>query len=249
VQISEPGVATLPTSEEAVQSRKLRNQRIGLIAGILITLGAIIAAFTWFGTGSAATDSTKYAGVAISEDDSSITVGPSNAPVKIVVYEDFGCAYCALLEQSTYDFLQQNAAKGKVQVDYRPISAIPDPAYPAAALNSWAAVLKHGTPAAALKLHNLLFANWTQVASGGKVAADVEQATIEKLVREAGGDNASVRAAMEAQDNTFLTVAAKAAAADGVSSAPTVLINGTKIEGQDVYQLVTTIEDRVAAGS
>ena len=83
---------------------------------------------------------------------------PDSAPHKVVVYEDFLCPYCRQFETSSRDFLRDAAAKGKVQVEYRPFHLLQDD-YSTRALSAWAAVLQSGTPQQALKFHDLLYDN------------------------------------------------------------------------------------------
>lgn len=230
---------------QAAQARKQRNGRIALVAGILVILGAVVAAGTWASSDKKSTDTADYAGITSVAADSSIKLGPANAPVKVVIYEDFLCPYCRQLEQSTRDFLRENAAKGKVQVEYRPVNILTQSTYSARAMNTWAAVLKHAGPTAALKLHNLLFENqpYEQNADG------TTDADIMALVKQAGGDNAEVIAAAKTQDTAFFTASAKGATEVGLTGTPTVLINGSKLDGLSVEQMVAAIEQRVSQGS
>ncbi|MFL6158356.1 MAG: DsbA family protein, partial [Marmoricola sp.] len=141
----------------AEQARKERNRRIALIVGILVVLGAVVAAGAWYSSDSSApADNTS---VAVAAGDTSILVGSDSAPVKVVVYEDFLCPFCRELEDSTRDFLRENAAKGKVQVEYQPINLLQDYSYSLRSLNAWGAVLKNARPNVALKLHDLFYEN------------------------------------------------------------------------------------------
>lgn len=226
----------------AAAARKQRNQRVALVAGILVVLGAIVAAGTWYGSGRGDDDSADFSGIALAQTDSSIKVGPSSAPVSVVIYEDFLCPYCRQLEQSTRDFLRESAAKGKVQVEYRPVNILTQATYSERAMNAFAAVLKNSTPAAAIKLHDLLFENQPYEQS----ADETTDADILDLVEEAGGDSAAVRDAIQTKDSAFFDAAAKQASAIGLTGTPTVLVNGKKLEGMDISQLVAAIEDAVS---
>lgn len=230
---------------QAAQSRKERNRRIAVVVGIAVVLGAIVAAGTWAMSSDKGADTVDYAGISLTVADSSIKVGPADAPVKVVIYEDFLCPYCRQLEQSTRDFLQENAAKGRVQVEYRPVNILTQSTYSARAMNTWAAVLKHASPTAALKLHNLLFEKQPYEQN----ADETSDADIMDLVKKAGGDNAEVIAASRTQDTAFFAASAKAASAVGLTGTPTVLINGAKLDGLSVDQIISTIEERVARGS
>jgi protein-disulfide isomerase len=221
----------------AVQARKERNRRIALIAGIVVILGAIVAAGTWYSGGGSA--KTPSAAVTVTAADGSILVGRADAPVKVVVYEDFQCPYCRQLEDSTRDFLRENAAAGKVQVAYHPIDLLQS-VYGERGMNAFAAVLAHATPAAALKLHDLLYENQPYESASGSVSPS----QILGFVKKAGGDNSAVEAALKTQDTAFFRAAAAEMARKKITSTPTVLIDGRPVTG-GVTDIVSAIEKAV----
>jgi protein-disulfide isomerase len=223
----------------AQQTRKERNKRVALIAGILVVLGAIIAAGAWYSGDSGTTGDNSS--VEVSVGDGSIVLGQQSAPVKVVVYEDFLCPFCRELEDSTRDFLRENAAKGKVQVEYRPINLLTDSTYSARAMNAWAAVLKNASPNVALKLHDLLYENQPYEAS----ADQTTDADIAALVKKAGGDNAAVEKALKTQDAAFFAAASQAMADKGITGTPTVYIDGRELTGLGIPDLVDAIEKAV----
>jgi protein-disulfide isomerase len=223
----------------AEQARKERNRRIALIAAIVVILGAIVAAGSWYSSGSSSEPPSATAPVRAGEG--SILVGKASAPVKVVIYEDFLCPYCRELEDSTRDFLRENAAQGKVQVEYRPINLLTDYSYSARSLNAWAAVLAHGTPQQALELHDLLYEHQPyETASDNTSDADIAA-----LVAKAGADNAKVEAALKVQDTAFFAAAQKAMVSAGIRGTPTVLIDGEQQTGS-VQALVAAIEAAVS---
>lgn len=230
----------------AEQSRKERNRRVALVAGIVVLLGAIVAAGAWLGGGggkdSSSTGSTTTGLVA---GAASLKMGKPDAPVKVVVYEDFLCPFCRELEVSTRDFLKENADKGRVYVEYQPINLLRQYTYSAKAMNAWAAVLKHGSPAAALKLHTILFDNQPYE----QTADQTSDAQIAAWVKEAAGDNSKVVEAMKTQDTAFFDAAQKAMTDAGINSTPTVFINGKKLPVVAVTQMVSDIETAVDQGN
>lgn len=231
---------SLQEPEQGRAARKQRTQRIGLAVGILVALGALIAAGAWYTSdpGSMMDNSS----VEIAVGDGSILVGSGDAPVKVVIYEDFLCPPCRELADSTRDFLRENAARGKVQVEYRPINLLTGTTYSARAMNAWAAVLKNASPTDALKLHDLLLHNQPDEAS----ADDTSDAEIAELVREAGADNAGVLKALTVRDLAFFAAAAETMADQGVTGTPTVLIDGRQVSAQEVLDLVEVIEKAVS---
>lgn len=230
----------------AEQARKERNRRVALVAGIVIVLGAIVAAGAWLGGGtskdSTGTDSSSQGLVA---GAASLKMGKPDAPVKVVVYEDFLCPFCRELEVSTRDFLKENADKGRVYVEYQPIHLLRQYDYSGRALNAFAAVLKHGSPSEALALHTILFDNQPYE----QTADQTSEAQLTDWVKQAAGDNAEVLAAMKTQDTAFFDAAQKAMTDADVQSTPTVFINGKKLPASAVTQMVTDIETAVEQGN
>ncbi|RNL78744.1 DsbA family protein [Nocardioides marmorisolisilvae] len=221
----------------ADQARQERNRRIGLVALIVVILGAVVAAGTWY-SGGGPSDK-PAAAVTATAGEGSVLAGKADAPVKVVVYEDFQCPYCRQLEDSTRDFLRENAAAGKVQVEYRPIDLLQS-VYGERGMNAFAAVLAHSTPQAALKLHDLLYENQPYESDSGSVS----QSQILGFVKKAGGDNAAVEAALKTQDNAFFQAASAVMAQKKITSTPTVFINGKPVSG-GVPQIVDAIEKAV----
>ena len=107
-------------------ARRERNRRLAITTGILVLLALVIATGVWVTSGSSTPDPAAAKTPAAHAGDHSLVVGAATAPVKVVVYEDFLCPFCRQLETSTRDFLHQDAAKGRVQVEYRPFQLLPD---------------------------------------------------------------------------------------------------------------------------
>lgn len=227
----------------AAQAKKERTRKVGLVVGIVTVLSAIVAAGAWLGGGTSTP--TDNSSVKVAAASGSLIVGDSAAPVKVVIYEDFLCPYCRELEASTRDFLRENAAKGKVQVEYRPIHLLKDYSYSARALNTWAAVLKNASPQAALELHDLLFEKQPYEQSSD----DTTDADLAALVREVGAGNAEVTAAMKAMDQEFFAAADRVMETEGIVGTPTVTINGKVLSGLSVVQLRSQIENAVSRTS
>jgi protein-disulfide isomerase len=228
----------------ADRARKERNKQVAMIAGIVVLLGAVIAGGTWYGS-SGGTASVGSTAAAVTAGPTSVLVGKPSAPVKVVIYEDFQCPYCRELESSTRDFLRENAAKGKVYVEYQPINLLSQLPYSGKALNAWAAVLKHGSPQAALKLHDLFYDHQPYEQD----SANVTDSQISGWVKEAGGDNAAVRTATGAKDDAFFAAVDQLMATANIQGTPTIVVNGKQLPGASVPDLVSQLEDAVDQGS
>jgi protein-disulfide isomerase len=229
----------------AAQARKERNRRVAIIAGVVVLLGAIVAGGAWYGSGSGGKASTGAKIPPVAAGTASLKMGDPGAPVKVVIYEDFLCPFCRELESSTRDFLRENAAKGKVLVEYQPINLLTRFPYSAKVLNAWAAVLKNKGPEAALELHDLLYEHQPYEESSDQVT----DSQIAGWVKQAGADTDAVRQAMKTPDTEFFTAAQQAMISAKVTSTPTVFINGEELPPTGVADMVSKIEAAVDQGS
>jgi protein-disulfide isomerase len=229
----------------AEQERKERKRRLALVVGIVVLLGAIVAGGAWYSSGGSAEPSTSSVTPQVKAGELGLQVGKSDAPVKVVIYEDFQCPFCRELESSTRTFLRENAAKGKVYVEYQPIHLLRDLPYSTRALNAFAAVLHSASPQAALKLHDLLFDNQPYEQDSGKVT----DSQITAWVKQAGGDNATVRESMKTPDETYFNVVNQLMASKGIQSTPTVFVNDQELPATSVTDMVSAIEKAVTDGS
>lgn len=242
-QNREQGRAERAAAIRAAQERKERNRRFTIVAAVVVVLGAVIAAGTWLGSGSGS-PSTGGDTPPVAAGEASLLVGDADAPVKVVVYEDFLCPYCRELETSTRDFLHENAADGKVSVEYRPFNLLHTFPYSAKALNAWAAVLEHAGPEAALRLHDILFDEQPYEQSSNEVGDE----TIAGWVEDAGADTDEVRDAMKTQDTAFFEAAQQHAVEAGVEGTPTVFIDGKELETGSIPDMVAALEQAVESG-
>lgn len=223
------------------QARTERNRKAALIVGILVVLGAIVAGGAWFGSGGPEGPAAGTS-AAVAAGDGTVVVGDADAPVKIEIYEDFQCPYCRQLEAQTRDFLSENAADGKVQVTYHPIHLLTDLPYSAKALNAFAAVLTHGKPEEALKLHSLLYDNQPYESE----SASVTDADIAAMVSESGAEGPQIDAALKTTDDAFFAAADRAMQEAKIEGTPTVFIDGKQLAAASVTDLVKLIEDAVS---
>jgi protein-disulfide isomerase len=244
-QNREQGRTERAAAIRAAQARRERNRRLAIIAGVVVLLGAIIAGGAWYGSGSGDKPSTGTKTPPVAAGTASLEMGDPNAPVKIVIYEDFLCPFCRELESSTRDILRENAAKGKVLVEYQPINLLTRFPYSAKALNAWAAVLKNKGPKAALELHDLLYEHQPYEESSGNVT----DGQIASWVKQAGADTDAVRQAMKAPDTAFFAAAQQAMTDANVTSTPTVFVNGEELPPTGVADMVSKIEAAVDQGS
>lgn len=230
------------------QARQERNRRMAIVGGVVVVLAAIVAMGFWAGggTGSNPSGTPTAATGDVRAGDHSLIVGSNpDAPVKVVVYEDFLCPYCRELEMSTRDFLRADAKNGKVLVEYRPINLLTQHAYSARALNAWAAVLKNGTPSQALALHDLLFDNQPY-----ELTADqVTDAQIAEWVAKVGADSDAVKKAMASTNQSFFDAVRKEMTDAKIVGTPTVLINGKQLQASSIPAMSSQIQRAIEQGA
>jgi protein-disulfide isomerase len=227
----------------AEQARKERSRRVAIVAGIVVLLGAIVAGGAWYGSGGKDKTPAATVAVPVSAGTTGLKVGEKDAPVKVVVYEDFQCPYCRELENSTRTFLRENAAKGKVYVEYLPIHLLRSLPYSERALNAFAAVLHNASAESALKLHDLLYDHQPYEQSSDSVS----ESDIAKWVAQAGAGTAAVREAMKTPDEVYFRVIDNLMASQGIQGTPTVYVDGKQLTGS-VPDMVSAIEDAVGNG-
>jgi protein-disulfide isomerase len=225
--------AAAAMAEQQRQEARRRNLMIGGVVGVIL----VIVLGGYFLSRSLDTTKDVTADAPSSSSEFGVTIGPDDAPNKVVIYEDFLCPYCGELEKKTRDDLAQLAADGKVQVEYRPFDLLgqgDETSYSVRSAGAFSIVLKNSTPEVAKKFHDLLFEN--QPSETSKTFP--ESSELADLAVEAGADEDTVRGPIEADEGTPWVTKATASASDsGVNSTPTILLNG------EVFQSGTTLDD------
>jgi protein-disulfide isomerase len=193
--------------ERQRRERRRRNLSIGavvLVIAIVVVIGFVIASHT--------DSSHKISGTAPEAgSQNGLTIGPDSAPHTVVVYEDFLCPFCGELEKKTHEKLESLADAGKVQVEYRPfdfLGGIDD--YSGHATQAFASVLTQSGPNEALRMHDLLFEN--------------------QLMTQAGADADTLTYFKAGNAETWAQEATDAAKDLGVSSTPTIILDGKQFQ-------------------
>ncbi len=221
---------------QQAQVRRERNRRLLITLGVVAVLAAIVVAGVLLTGGKKQTpggDGTLSARV----DGQALVLGAEGDATKVVIYEDFLCPFCREFEVAARDLLHKSASSGKATVEYRPFQLLPE-TYSVQALTAWATVLEQGTPEQALKLHDLLFDN--QPYENAPDKPGVEQ--LADLAEEAGVEDQDVLDAIGDQNPAFVAATIATAREAGIRSTPTVLVNGKKVEGQSITQIVSALE-------
>ncbi|GAA4732154.1 thioredoxin domain-containing protein [Nocardioides endophyticus] len=220
--------AAAALAEQERQEKRRRNLMVGGVVGVILVI--ILGGYFI----SRSLDSTTDVDAPSAGSEFGLTIGPDDAPNKVVIYEDFLCPYCGDLEAASRDDFTQLAADGKVQVEYRPfnwLSSLGD--YSARSAGAFSIVLDKSGADVAKRFHDLLYEN--QPEEKGPFPSDDDLAD---LAVEAGAKDADVREAISNNDGAdWVERATKSAVDTGLQGTPTVLLNG------EVFQDGRTVED------
>ena len=159
-------------ARERVAAEKLRQKRAERRRRQLTIGGAVVAVIVVAGSIGIAVSASKHNSSAYlapaaavvdpqakSGKDLGIHVGSGDAPVKLVVFEDFRCPVCQSIEQAVEPTYRQYVEDGKVQVIYHPARLIDSNNGGKGSLNGANAVACAQDEGQFLPLHDLLYAN------------------------------------------------------------------------------------------
>ena len=231
----------------AAQERQERRRRTLVVTAVGVLVLAIVLVL-----GYAVQSSRDTAGQAATPPSGAVggyavPAGPSSAPVKVAVYEDFMCPFCGQFEAASRDALEKQVEAGKVQIQYHVVNFLDDSStteYSTRAANALAVVLDTSGPEVAKKFHDLLFEH--QPAEG---SAGLSDAQLVSYAVQAGATKSAVQPGIE--DRTYeqwVDNVNDQASKDGVHGTPTVKVDGTTIEYKTIDELVTKVEKAVGAG-
>lgn len=223
----------------AEQKAKQRKRNIVTAVSVAGVLAVLVAAAIFIGTlgGGGDDEAGAFEGPAAGQSDYGMTVGDPEAPHQLIVYEDFLCPACGAFEQATNEDLEALAESGDVYIDYRPfvlLSQFGD--YSGRAAQAFGVVLEESGPEVAKEFHDLLFAN--QPEEGSESYPD--SAALIDLAVEAGADEAAVTPGIEAGEGDFSEGGTEEAQDSGVSSTPTLVVDGEFFEVQQSWEELLT---------
>lgn len=223
----------------AEAKKKQRRRNILSAVGVGVAVIVIIAAGVGINTlrQNKSNEKLESKVAAATSDDYSLVVGKDSAPHKIVVYEDFICPICGILEATAGERLNTLIDDGTVQIDYRPIAFLST--YSDEALNAVFVVRDQAGVEVAKKFHDILFANQPDESASSFPGSDW---FVEKAV-EAGATEAQVKAGIENGTEAGTAKAATAASSKaGVDGTPTILLDGKIFrEGADWEEIANNL--------
>lgn len=165
-------------------------------------------------------------------EDYGFVRGDLDAPVKVVVYEDFACPACGGFELTHFEKLDKAVEDGKVSVESRLLKFLDKNSptkYSSRAFNTYLSAQTHAGPEIAESFRFILFASQPE-----KGYADfTDDELIEAL--KAAQANSSVIEKVKADQKSlrfekWMTNAADAASRAKVSGTPYVIVNGEVLD-------------------
>lgn len=215
------------------RERKERRRQVLSVVGVVLAMVLIIGGGFLINSLRDGSDDVAAAAEPTGSEHG-LTIGEASAPHKVVIYEDFICPYCGELEKRTHSELEQLAADGKVQVEYRPfvlLSRIGP--YSQSATEAFGVTLEQSSNEVALALHDALYAD--QPSEEGPFPSEDD---IAELMTKAGVSAETVQAYRDGDGQAWADDATKAAEDAGVPGTPTIILDGKPFsDGANVDQL------------
>jgi len=210
-------------AQREAAAKRARAALITRIAVIGVVVVAVIGAVTWAVAAATApktnSDTTDYA----------ITIGQDSAPVTVDVYQDFMCSACGLFERNNSTDLQSLLDSGQMKLRIRPVAFFDSYSlgtkYSTRAANDFVTVAK-AEPDKAFAFNKLLYANQPSENTTGLTDDQIAQ-----LASQAGVSAATIATFTELTQSEFVTNSTKAAESAGITSTPTIYIDGTQFSG------------------
>lgn len=172
------------------------------------------------------------------------SVGAVDAPITIDLWEDFQCPACGVFSRATEPrLLEEYVATGKVRLVYHDMAFLGQESVDAA-VGARAAEQLLGN-GGFWKFHDLLFHNQDGENEGG-----FDRATLADMAVSLGMDRDAFLAALDdPQLIADVTSETQSGAAAGISSTPTLDINGQKTAGAPPYQTLAAHLDALLAAA
>lgn len=173
--------------------------------------------------------------------DGGFVVGNADADTTITVYEDLQCPACKAFEDASGEKLTELAESGDVAVEYRIISFLDSPAtddYSSRAANASACVMEQGEDTWAA-FHQAMYEQQSPETGPGLTDEEILQIAV-----EAGADESTTESCIA--DGTYddwVQQVTDESGDDGVSSTPTVMVNGEVSEARTPEELQTAVDE------
>ena len=223
----------------AEQERQERMRRILTIGAVVVGI-AIIIGGGFFIQNQRDSTGEKATAPAGATAEYGVAVGDPGATHEVVIYEDFLCPVCGMLEKEAGDALTTAVEDGRARVEYRPVNFLGRFGdFSMDAANAYAVVLDAEGPDVAKAFHDAVYADQPAEDSSEFPGSDW---LIQKAV-DAGASEQAVTAGIK--DGAFegwVDNATGAASEAGVTGTPTVLLDGKPVPGATITEIAANLE-------
>lgn len=234
--------------QQEAQQRAKRLQRVIIVgAVVLAVVVAGVFATIFFsqlnkGTGTPAAGGTSGVPVNATADSSGIVVNPGkfkDGVPKVEVFLDYQCPVCKQFEAKFGGTLDEMATKGEIQLIYRTMTFLDSNLRNDASTRAGVAAACADNVGAYSAYHNAIFAGQPTTEGAGYTT---EQLRV-TFAATAGITGDKLATFQKCYDNratgTFVQGTNEAAAKAGVNSTPTIMVNGTKLDNNTLFQETT----------
>ncbi|MFP5415832.1 MAG: DsbA family protein [Actinomycetes bacterium] len=236
---NQPSTPTTRSRREELAAQHARDARDRLIrrrVGLALAVTAIavlVFAGIWIAATApgrpAPTTATTPGATATGTDTWTIGVGRPDAPVRVDVYQDFMCPYCARFERANGPALEELVNAGTIRLEIHPMSfldrASQGARYSTRAANAFITVAQ-ADPDRVLAFNKALYDN--QPAEGTPGLSDAQIAT---LAQAAGISRSVTDSFPQLRHAQWVTEGTQADFDSGIQGTPTVLIDGKPFTG------------------
>ncbi len=230
----------------AAQERQERRRRSLVVTAVGVLVLAIVLVIGYVVQSSRDTAGQAATAPSGAVGGYAVPAGPSTAPVKVAVYEDFLCPFCGQFEAASRDALEKQVEAGQVQIQYHVVNFLDRSStteYSTRAANALAVVLDTSGPEVAKRFHDLLFEHQPEEGSAG-----LSDARLVAYAVQAGATKSAVQPGIT--DRTYeqwVNNVNDQASKDGVNQTPTVKVDGKTVEYKTIDELVAKVEKAVGA--
>ena len=227
-----------------------RGPSMGLIGGVVVLVVALIAVLVWAATRGSGLDAVGSSSTL--PEGGGVNVGPGvDADVtQVRIYEDFQCPWCGRLEASVGQALSDKAVAGEINLTYQIMSFLDGVSSDRSSTRAANAALCADDAEVFVPFHAKVYANQPPEGQGFTDDQFVQWAQDSGL---SGGDLDTFRSCVaDLTHEDYVQAMQERANKDGVTSTPTVVVNGTTLSNDEMSQLLqdpSSLEDILAAHS
>ena len=233
--------------QQEAQARAKRLQRI-IIVGAIVLAVVVVGVFGAIfvsqlnKSGTTATGGTSAIPVNATADHSGIVVNPgkfADGAPKVEVFLDYQCPVCKQFESMFGSTLDDMATKGEIQLIYRTMTFLDNNLRNDSSLKAGIAAACADNAGSYSAYHNAIFAGQPTTEGTGYTT---QQLRVD-FAATAGITGDKLTGFQSCYDtkatSDFVNGTNEAAAKAGVNSTPTIMVNGTKLDNNTVFQSST----------